>query len=213
VAYAPTTDFLALLRTLPDGTARLASIPGLDWAVAVLARAGAISVWVHPDSGPTKNASKTVWLKASSTSWATEGTVYLWDFVSQSYQPATPALWSALFVAVASTVKQTDPVTSQVLTTDQAGGLFTNAGSVTIQYTLPVASDCPGATFEFAVTQSGALNIAVANNGQSNADTVRFGLTTTKIGINSAYLGSYLKVRSISGQWFVIGSEGTWTLT
>lgn len=93
MAYDPTIDFLALLR-LTSGGVETERMPGLDYVVAAMARAGLFRLSVG-QTAPTANQSTTVWLKPSVPSWVAEGTVFLWDPVTAAYVPATPALWNA----------------------------------------------------------------------------------------------------------------------
>jgi hypothetical protein len=97
MAYSPITDFLALLRNTGNGV-RTERTPGLDFVVAALARAGIITL-VSSATAPTTNQSSTVWFLPSSPSWVAEGTVLIFNTVTAEYEPATPALWSALLGA------------------------------------------------------------------------------------------------------------------
>jgi len=94
MAYNPTTDFLALVRQTSGG-ARIADIPGLDYVVAALARAGLFTLYVG-QTAPTVNQQTTVWLLPATPSWTSEGTVLLWNPATLAYAPATPALWVEL---------------------------------------------------------------------------------------------------------------------
>lgn len=94
MSYNPTTDFLGLLRQTADG-ARLERMPGLDYVVAAMARAGLFSLSVG-QTPPTVNQPTTVWLRPSLPSWTAEGAVYLWNAPTGAYVPATSALWNAL---------------------------------------------------------------------------------------------------------------------
>lgn len=90
MAYSPVTDFLALIRD-GDG-ATLAQMPGLDYVVSAMARAGMFRLSVG-QTAPIVNQTDTVWLKPSVPSWVAEGTVWLWDASTGAYALATPALW------------------------------------------------------------------------------------------------------------------------
>lgn len=92
MAYNPITDFLALIRNSSDGAA-VGQIPGLDYVVAAMARAGMFRLYVGQDA-PIVNQETTVWLKPSVPSWVAEGTVWLWDAGTGAYVLATPALWN-----------------------------------------------------------------------------------------------------------------------
>lgn len=94
MSYTPTTDFLALLRSTSGGV-RTERMPGLDYVVAALARAGLFQLSVG-QTAPTTNQAGTVWLQPSLPSWVAEGTVWLWNATALAYQLATPALWVAL---------------------------------------------------------------------------------------------------------------------
>lgn len=97
MAYSPTTDFLALLRQTSGGV-RSERIPGLDYMLAALARAGLFTLSVG-QTAPIVNQSTTVWLQPSLPSWVAEGSVFLWDAPTATYLAATPSLWEALLSA------------------------------------------------------------------------------------------------------------------
>lgn len=104
MAYNTATDFLALLRTGNAG-AQLEQMPGLDFVVTALARAGMFSVFVG-QSAPTSNQTSTVWVKPATPSWSAECAVYLWNPTTQAYALATPDLWSQMpFAFVAPKVQ------------------------------------------------------------------------------------------------------------
>lgn len=94
MAYSSITDFLALVRNTPGGE-RFTSLPGLDFVVAALARAGLITLVVS-ETPPVVNQQTTAWFQPSSPSWVAEGTLWLWNANIGGYAPATPALWAAL---------------------------------------------------------------------------------------------------------------------
>jgi len=100
MAYNPSTDFLALLRSTGGGV-RTEQMPGLDYVVAALARAGFINLVVSA-SAPTSNQATTVWFQPASPSWSAEGVLFLWNAAAVAYQPATPALWAALLAPIAA---------------------------------------------------------------------------------------------------------------
>jgi hypothetical protein len=94
MSYDPTKDFLALLR-LAAGVVSVERMPGLDYVVAALARAGLFRVYVG-QTAPIVNQAATVWLQPSLPSWVAEGDVFLWNATTSAYELATPALWAAL---------------------------------------------------------------------------------------------------------------------
>lgn len=97
MSYSSITDFLALLRQTSGGV-RTLEMPGLDYMLSALSRAGFITLSVG-QAAPTSNQPTTVWLKPASPSWSAEGSVFLWNAsaVPAQYQLATPALWIAYF--------------------------------------------------------------------------------------------------------------------
>lgn len=94
MSYDPTTDFLGLLRQ-SGASVVLERMPGLDYVVAAMARAGQFRLSVG-QTPPTVNQPTTVWLKPSLPSWVAEGNVFLWNAITGAYELATPALWSAM---------------------------------------------------------------------------------------------------------------------
>jgi hypothetical protein len=98
MAYNSLTDFLGLIRQTSNG-ARVESMPGMDYVLAALARAGMFDLHVSATE-PTTDQATTAWLQpASAGSWTGEGTLFLWNAVNAAYEPATPALWKALIEA------------------------------------------------------------------------------------------------------------------
>lgn len=101
MAYNPLTDFVALLRKAGSNVS-LAEMPGLDFVIAAMARAGMFQLWTGQDA-PVTNQNVTAWLKPSSPSWVAEGTMYLYDPNAGTWNVATPALWANFFANVGST--------------------------------------------------------------------------------------------------------------
>lgn len=98
MAYNPATDLLALARQTPNGV-RVASVPGMDYVLAALARAGMFNMTVS-DTAPTTDQATTAWLvPAPAGSWSAEGQLFLWDAGLAAYAVATPALWIAFLEA------------------------------------------------------------------------------------------------------------------
>lgn len=94
MSYNPITDFAGLIRQTSGGDETV-SLPGLDFVVVALARAGLISLSIG-QTAPLVNQLTTAWFKPAQPSWTAEGTLFLWNATAQTYQVATPALWSAL---------------------------------------------------------------------------------------------------------------------
>lgn len=99
MAYNPATDFLAAWRNGGGNVSKL-EIPGLDFVISALARAGVFTVSVSA-TAPVANQSTTAWLKAATPSYSAEGTFYLWDKVTTQYLAATPALFLQFLEACA----------------------------------------------------------------------------------------------------------------
>ena len=103
MSYDPSTDFLGLLR-LTAGGVRSERMPGLDYVVAALARAGMFALSVG-QTAPVVNQATTVWFQPAQPSWASEGVTWLWNPTVPGYQVATPALWVAFFANINSGYK------------------------------------------------------------------------------------------------------------
>jgi hypothetical protein len=100
MAYNPLTDFMALLRNTGGGV-RTEQMPGLDFVVDALSRAGLINISIG-QTAPIVNQATTVWFQPAIPSWSGEGQVFLWNPTLAVYQAATPALWNALLNITAS---------------------------------------------------------------------------------------------------------------
>lgn len=125
MSYAPATDLLALLRQTAGGM-RAVRMPGLDYVLAALARAGLFTLYVG-QAAPTVNQAGTVWLLPARQSWASEGTVFLWNSGTAAYELATPVLWS-IFLAPATS--GASPVVQDVTT---AGPVSINANTTIVR--------------------------------------------------------------------------------
>jgi hypothetical protein len=99
MVYDPTKDFLALWRNIA-GVVSKTEMPGLDYVVAALARAGVVNLAVSA-TAPVVSQSTTAWLKAAVPSYSAEGQLFLWDKVTTVYLAATPALFLQLLEASA----------------------------------------------------------------------------------------------------------------
>lgn len=91
MVYNPATDFLAIWRNVL-GQASKAEMPGLDFMVSALARAGFITLSVSA-TAPVVSQSTTAWLQAAVPGYTGEGVMRLWDPVTAAYVAATPALF------------------------------------------------------------------------------------------------------------------------
>lgn len=91
MSYNPATDFNALWRNIAGVETKVA-MPGLDYVIAALARAGTIVVSVSA-TAPVASQSTTAWLRAAVPSSSGEGTFFLWDKVTTAYLAATPGLF------------------------------------------------------------------------------------------------------------------------
>lgn len=91
MTYNPATDFLALWRNIAGQVSKV-EMPGLDYVIAALARAGIISLTVA-NTAPVANQATTAWLKTAVPSNSAEGQFFLWDKITTQYLAATPALF------------------------------------------------------------------------------------------------------------------------
>lgn len=114
MSYDPTIDFLGLLRQTTGGVAE-ARMPGLDYVVAALARAGMFQLSVG-QTAPLVNQPMTAWLKPAQPSYTAEGVLYLWNAAVGAYQTATPALWINLLSGSSAYVFQSANVASNIVT-------------------------------------------------------------------------------------------------
>lgn len=139
MSYDPLTDFLGLLRQTGSAV-ELARMPGLDFLLAGLERAGLISLWTE-QTAPIVNQTSTVWIRPAQPSWTAEGVVFLYDGNVNAFVTATPALWAELLAgATASYVFQQITTPSGVVNS-RTSLLAVQRGTVlaplTTQLTLP----------------------------------------------------------------------------
>lgn len=99
MAYNPATDFVGVWRR-SGGNVSKAEMPGLDFVIAALARAGVITLSVSA-TAPVVNQSTTAWLQAAVPSFSGEGSFKLWDAGASAYAAATPALFLKFLQATA----------------------------------------------------------------------------------------------------------------
>lgn len=91
MTYNPALDFLGLWRNSGGAVSKL-EMPGLDFVISALARAGVINLTVSA-TAPVANQSTTAWLRAAVPSYSAEGAFFLWDKATTAYLPATAALF------------------------------------------------------------------------------------------------------------------------
>lgn len=99
MVYNPATDFLALWRNIA-GQVSKEQMPGLDYVVRALARAGLFSLSVSA-TAPVANQATTAWLQTAVPSYSAEGALFLWDKITTAYLPASAGLLLQLLEAVA----------------------------------------------------------------------------------------------------------------
>lgn len=91
MVYTPSTDFIGLWRLVAGNVSKM-EMPGLDFVISALARAGVINLTVSA-TAPVANQSTTAWLRAAVPSYSAEGAFFLWDKITSAYLAATPALF------------------------------------------------------------------------------------------------------------------------
>src|SRR6516225_12424571 len=97
MAYNPATDFVGLWRGVTGGVEKV-EMPGLDFVIAALGRAGIINL-TFVGTPPTTNQSTTAWLVPASPSYTAEGVFQLWNATAGAYAPATPRLFFDMLAA------------------------------------------------------------------------------------------------------------------
>jgi hypothetical protein len=97
MTYNPSTDFIGLWRTITGGVEK-GEMPGLDWLVAALGRAGLVNVSVS-GTAPTANQATTAWFVPANPSYSAEGGLYLWSATASAYLAATPSLFYQFLAA------------------------------------------------------------------------------------------------------------------
>lgn len=163
MSYAPSTDFLALLRATSGGR-RTESMPGLDWLVVALARAGIINLSVS-QTAPTTNQAATAWFKPAVPSWASEGTLFLWNKATVEYEVATPALWGAIFVVSGQGAVQDVTTVSDTVHTNASVVRVQNVGAP-VALLMPLAETMIGPVLisDWA-NHAGTNNITISLSG------------------------------------------------
>lgn len=177
MSYAPTTDFLALLRQTSGGV-RTERMPGLDYVVDAMARAGLIVLSIS-QTQPTSNQSTTAWFRPAIPSWNAEGALFLWNIVTAQYEPASPALWSAFFFFTSAGVVQDVTVAGPTNILANAAVVRVMNVGAPVSLVMPLAANKQG-----AVLVSDWANLAGANNitiARSGADVFPNGVTSWTI--------------------------------
>lgn len=134
MSYNPATDFIGLLRLVGSGV-RSERMPGLDYVVAALARAGMFALSVG-QTAPTANQPSTFWFQPAIPSWTAEGTLYIWNPVAGAYQIATPALWQA-FLSPAGSVFQSLAAANNIINPGVSLAAVQRAAPTNTAVTLP----------------------------------------------------------------------------
>lgn len=159
MSYNPITDFLALLRTTAGGV-RSERMPGLDFVVSALARAGMITLYVG-QTEPVANQATTAWFVPASPSWVAEGVLFLWNVDAGEYQVATPALWTAFFSFIISGYSfQSAP--------DAVNNVLVGTSLLAIERVAPAATSIILPSLGAQRLQTGALKIADYSTGVVN---------------------------------------------
>lgn len=153
--------------------------PGLDYILAAMARANMFQLSVGQNA-PTADQAVTAWLKPAIPSWVAEGVVFLWSAAATEYQVATPALWSALFLAaaVAEVIQDVTTAGPVTINTNSTIVRVQNVGAA-VALVMP-----PAATMLGPVLISDWANLAGTNNisiARSGSDVFPNGATTWTI--------------------------------
>jgi hypothetical protein len=188
VSYNFTTDFLALLRTTPGGQ-RSEQMPGLDYVVAALARAGLINLVVS-QSAPTANQATTVWFQPAVPSWSAEGVLFLWNAAAVAFQPATPVLWAA-YLSLLATVNTTI-ATKLPVRAGTTGANIVLSGLQTIDGVVLAAGDRILVKDQADQTTNGIYSVAVgpwgrASDASSNSQWVQGSMVLVTQGNTNPY--------------------------
>lgn len=91
MTYNPATDFLALWRNIAGQVSKV-EMPGLDYTMAAMARAGLFTLSVSA-TAPVANQATTAWLQTAVPSNSAEGVLHLWDPAATAYAAATAKLF------------------------------------------------------------------------------------------------------------------------
>lgn len=134
MVYNPATDFIGLWRNIAGAVSKM-EMPGLDYAIAALARAGLFTLSVSA-TAPVVNQSTTAWLKTAVPSYSAEGALFLWNADTDEYEAATAGLFFDMLQRVAgrngASLRTTVGAPANILgingdfaiRTDEPGGIY-----------------------------------------------------------------------------------------
>jgi|SRR5215471_464347 len=148
--YTPSTDFVGLWRAISGGVQKV-EMPGLDFVISGLGRAGIINLSTA-GSAPTSNQSTTAWLQPAATSYAAEGVFQLWNATASAYQNATMRLLLEM-LAAAEKVAAVPTAISSLLDT-----LSTTQGAIAFRGSAGWQAINPGVAGQFLATGGPSAN-------------------------------------------------------
>ena len=128
MAYNPATDFVGLWRGVTGGVEKV-EMPGLDFVIAALGRAGIINL-TFGGTPPTTNQSTTAWLVPASPSYTAEGVFQLWNATAGAYAPATPRLFFDMLAAAEKAGNNSTAISSLLDTLSATQGSMLYRGSL-----------------------------------------------------------------------------------
>lgn len=170
MSYNPLTDFLGLLRQTA-GVVALERMPGMDYVLAAMARAGMITLSVG-QTAPTANQATTVWLQPALPSWTAEGIVFLWNPATAAYELATPALWDSLLTG-SPYVFQSAAVASNVVNNTTSLLAIQRAAPVATALILPTIASRLGKALQIVDWSSAVAGHAVTLTPSGGATIMR----------------------------------------
>lgn len=164
MSYGSAIDFLALLRQTGGGV-RTERMPGLDYVVAALSRAGLVALSVSA-TAPTTAQASTAWFRPATPSWAEEGTLFLWNHQTLEYEIAAPHLWADLFLSEVSGVVQDVAVAGPTEISENANIVRVMNVGAPVSLVIPLAANMGGAVLisDWA-NHAGTNNITVTLSG------------------------------------------------
>lgn len=178
MSYDPTRDFLSLLRQTSGGV-RTERMPGLDYVVVAMARAGLILLVVG-QSPPASDRVHTAWFKPAVPSWIGEGVLYLWNASSGQYEVASPGLWRALLGSSSSaTIVQDVAVVGPTPVQAAASVVRVMNVGAPVTLSMPPAANMAGPVLISDWANHAGINPITIT--ASSGDTFPLGLATWKI--------------------------------